>query len=133
MTTIKGHKICGGKGEGEAIMWQDRFAFHGDIDPITGKFAVGPLKGQTLSNKVFIFAAGRGSSQNARKTMEAKKGGFAPAAMICLVADPVTATGAIMAEIPFVDKLDRNPFDVIKEGDYVIVDADQGIVQVKKG
>jgi len=134
MITIKGHKISGGKGEGEVIMWQDRFAFHGDVNPATGKFVLAghPLLGQSIANKVFIFSAGRGSSQNARVTMEAKNAGNAPAAMICLVADPVTATGAIMAGIPFVDKLDKNPFDLIEPGDYVIVDADKGIVQVKK-
>ncbi len=32
-----------------------------------------------------------------------------------------------------VDKLEPDPFDVIKTGDLVEVDADQGIVKVKPG
>jgi hypothetical protein len=31
------------------------------------------------------------------------------------------------------DKLDRNPFDMIRTGDYVRVHSDQGSVQVKEG
>jgi predicted aconitase with swiveling domain len=130
---IKAHKICGGAGEGEAIVYKDRFTFHGDINPSTGEFTRGhELEGQSISNKVLIFTAGRGSSQGARKAMETKKAGNAPSAMICLQADPITVAGAIMAGIPMVDRLERNPFDMIETGDYIKVDATQGVVEVRK-
>jgi uncharacterized protein len=130
---VKAHKICGGLGEGEAIVYKNRFTFHGDINPLTGRFTRGhELEGQSISNKVLIFTAGRGSSQGARKAMETKKAGNAPAAMICLKADPITVAGAIMAGIPMVDKLERNPFDMIETGDYIKVDATQGVIEVRK-
>ena len=45
-------------------------------------------------------------------------------------ADPVVALGAIVSNIPMVDKLDSNPLELIKTGDYVKLDADRGIVKV---
>ena len=130
---IKGHKICGGAGEGVAIVYKNHFTFHGDINPLTGRFARGhELEGQSIYNKIIIFTTGRGSSQGARKAMETKKAGNAPSAMICIKADPITVAGAIMAGIPMVDRLDRNPFDMIETGDYIRVDATRGVVEVRK-
>jgi predicted aconitase with swiveling domain len=133
MDIINGHKICGGAGEGEAIVYKNQFTFHGDIDPLTGRFARGhELEGQSISNKVLIFTTGSGSSQGARKAMETKKAGNAPSAMICIEADPITAAGVIMAGIPMVDRLNRNPFEMIETGDYIRVDATRGIVEISK-
>jgi hypothetical protein len=60
----------------------------------------------------------------------AKKEGNNPAAVICLQAEAILAGAAITAGIPMVDKLDRNPLEVIKTGDYVKVDATAGIVEI---
>ncbi len=133
MDIIKAHKLCGGTGEGEAIVYKNRFTFHGDVNPLTGKFTKGhELEGQSISKKVLVFTAGRGSSQGARKAMETKKAGNAPSAMICLKGDPITVAGAIMAGIPMVDRLDGDPFDMIETGDFVRVDATQGVVEIRK-
>lgn len=41
---------------------------------------------------------------------------------------------AITHDIPMVHKLDQNPLEVIKTGDYIKMDATEGIVEViKKG
>ena len=56
--------------------------------------------------------------------------GNVPAAMICVQAEPVVAAAAITANIPMVDKLSKNPLEVIKTGDYVKVDATNGIVEI---
>ena len=57
------------------------------------------------------------------------KAGNNPAAIICLKAEAILASAAIMAGIPMVDKLDKNPLESIKSGDYVEVDATAGIVE----
>ena len=133
MELIKGHKICKGKGEGEAIVYKGAFAFFGSFDPSTGRFTKShELVGKSLANKVFLFTTGRGSSQVARTAMEAKRAGNAPSAMICLETDSVMAAAAIMAGIPMVDKLEKDPFALIETGDFVKVDATQGIVEVRK-
>jgi predicted aconitase with swiveling domain len=61
---------------------------------------------------------------------EAKKGGMAPAAMICQECEPIIALGAIMADIPMVDRLDKDPLVTIKTGDWVRVDGDSGTVEI---
>ena len=60
----------------------------------------------------------------------AMKEGNNPAAVICLKAEAILASAAITAGIPMVDKLDQNPLEVIKTGDYVKVDATAGIVEI---
>jgi len=133
MERLKGHKVSEGKGEGEAIVYKGPFTFFGDLDPLTGKFIENhELRGMHLANKVFIFTRGRGSSQTARAAYEAKQAGNTPAAMICLEVDTVMAAAALLAGIPFMDRLDKNPFDLIETGDYVKVNATQGVVEIRK-
>lgn len=53
--------------------------------------------------------------------------GHAPAAIINTSAEPIVATGAIIAEIPMVDGVDTN---LLRTGDDIAVDADGGKVEV---
>jgi len=53
-----------------------------------------------------------------------------PTAIVCVEAESIIASIAITSNIPMVDKLDKNPLDVIKSGDYVKVDATAGIVEI---
>jgi hypothetical protein len=47
-------------------------------------------------------------------------------------AEPIIAVGAAMGNIPLVDRLDKNPLEVIATGDHVKIDGDQGIVEITK-
>jgi hypothetical protein len=40
------------------------------------------------------------------------------------------ALGAIVSDIPMMDRLARNPLELIKTGDLVEVDADNGVVRL---
>jgi predicted aconitase with swiveling domain len=42
------------------------------------------------------------------------------------------ALGAVVMRVPSVTDLDRDPLDVIETGDWVVVDGDKGLVEVKK-
>jgi len=53
-----------------------------------------------------------------------------PKAIVCIEAEPVLAAAAMVANMPMVDRLDKNPLEVIKTGDWVKVDGDNGIVEV---
>jgi predicted aconitase with swiveling domain len=70
--------------------------------------------------------------------LETVRCGNAPAAVINVETEPVIGAGFIMADliynkkVPVVDHLDCNPWDVIKTGDYVWVDGDNGIVRVTR-
>jgi hypothetical protein len=44
----------------------------------------------------------------------------------------MVALGAVVMRVPSVTDLDRDPLDVIETGDWVVVDGDRGIVEVRK-
>lgn len=131
---LKGRKIIGGVGEGEAIVTRQPISFLGGVNPDKGIVVEKghELEGQSITNKVFIFPHGKGSTAGPYIIYAMAKRKTAPAAMINLVAEPIIAVGAAMANIPMVDKLDQNPLEVISSGDLVRVDGDQGIVEVIK-
>ena len=131
---IKAHTICKGVAEGEAIVYKGAFSFLGDLDPTSGKIAPAghPLEGQSIANKVLVFTSGKGSSGGPRFAWTAKRNGVAPCAIICLESEPVLSCGVIAAKIPTVDNPERDPFTLIETGDYVKVDASNGIVEVTK-
>jgi len=129
---LKGHTVSPGKAEGEAVVLRVPFSFLGELDPATGKIA-SPLNeqfGQDLRGKVLVTPTGKGSSMGPVISWYAMKAGNNPAAVICLQAEAILASATITAGIPMVDKLDKNPLEVIKSGDYVKVDATAGIVEI---
>jgi predicted aconitase with swiveling domain len=129
---IKAHTVSAGRAEGEAVVYNGPFSFLGDLDPATGTIPVPrhPLQGKSLANKVFVFTRGKGSSGGDAAAWVARKNGNAPAAMICLESEPVLSGAAIVTEIPLVDRPERNVFDLIKTGDFVRVDATNGIIEI---
>ena len=129
---LKGHTINPGRAEGEAIVTRMAFSFLGELDPSTGKVVspVSDIAGESIKGKVFVIPTGKGSSAGPTIAWLAKDANNAPAAMICVEAEPIIGLAAITADIPMVDKLDHNPLDVIKTGDYVKVNATEGIVEV---
>ena len=62
----------------------------------------------------------------------ARLAGFAPKAMLFTEMSSKIAVTAIVTHAPSVTDFDRNPLDVIETGDWVKVDADNGIVEVTK-
>ena len=61
-----------------------------------------------------------------------KKNGVAPAAIINLETEPIVAVGAIISEIPLVDMLERNPYEVLNNGDLVLVNGSRGYIELIK-
>ena len=131
---IKAHPVCQGKAEGEAVVYKGAFSFLGDLDPLTGKVPVPghELQDKSLAGKVFVFTTGKGSSGGPRFAWEAKRNGNAPVAIICLESEPVLSCGVIAADIPTVDQPEKDPFEFIKTGDHVTVDAIEGRIGIAK-
>jgi predicted aconitase with swiveling domain len=129
---LKVHTINPGQAEGEAIVTSIPFSFLGELDPATGTVPSPSheLFGQSLAGKIFIFPTGKGSSTGPMIAWYAMIAGNLPGAMICVQAEPVVASAAITANIPMVDRLNKNPLEVIKTGDHVKVDATNGIVEI---
>jgi predicted aconitase with swiveling domain len=60
------------------------------------------------------------------------KKGTAPLAIINVETEGIIAAGCILAEIPLIDMLDKNPINAIENGDFVQVDGKKGKVIIKK-
>jgi hypothetical protein len=88
--------------------------------------------GKSFSNKVLIFPTGKGGIFSSNIMMDIAAAGAAPKAFVNVKTHPVWALLSIVLNIPIVDRLDKNPCEVIKTGDWVKVDAEKGIVEVIK-
>ena len=127
MEQLKGRIIYKGKAEGEALVTTQPISFYGGVDPNTGVVTEKghELQGQSVKGKILVFPQGKGSTVGSYTLYRLKKNGAAPAAMINKETETIVAVGAIISEIPFVDKVDINK---IKTGDKVKVE--NGIISL---
>ncbi len=127
---MKGRKIKGGKAEGEALVSAQGISFFGGVDPANGKVTEKghPLEGQSITDKILVFPQGKGSTVGSYALYRMKKQGTAPKAIINSECETIVAVGAIISEIPCVDKVDISK---IKNGDKVNVDAEKATVTIK--
>ncbi|WP_394296224.1 DUF126 domain-containing protein [Methanolobus tindarius] len=131
---IKCRTISRGVAEGEVLLTNDAISFLGNVDPETGEIveAQHELYGQSIAGKVLVFPHGKGSTVGSYVIYQLFKNGVAPAAMINLESEPIVAVGAIISEVPLVDRLEKDPYEVLKNGDRVIVNSTEAFVELKK-
>jgi len=130
---IKGRAISNGISQGEALVSREGISFLGEVDMKTGVVTnpKHPLFNKSIANKILVFPRGRGSTVGSYALYQLKKNGKAPKAIINEEAEVIVAVGAIISEIPMVDKLERNAFRLIKDGSKVVVDGNKGFVVIK--
>jgi uncharacterized protein len=123
-----GRKICKGIAEGEALVTTEGISFFGGVDTETGKVAEKghPLEGQTITGKILVFPQGKGSTVGSYALYRMKKQGTAPLALVNKECETIVAVGAIISEIPCVDKIDISQ---IKTGQKLKIDGEKGIVE----
>ena len=126
---LKGRKIFKGTAKAEALVSTEGISFYGGVDPDTGLVVEKdhPLEGKSISGKILVFPQGKGSTVGSYTMYRLKKNGKAPAAIINKECDPIIAVGAIISEIPTVDKID---IAKIRDGSIVEIDAEKGVVMV---
>jgi len=127
---LQGRKVANGKAEGEAMVSSDGISFYGGVEPETGKVVEKghPLEGKSVTGNVLVFPTGKGSTVGSYVLYDMKKRGTAPAAIINKEIETIIAVGAIISEIPCVDKIE---IEKIKDGAHVEVDADNATVQLE--
>lgn len=123
MEQLKGRIIYKGQAEAKALVTSMPISFYGGVDPNTGIVIEKghELNGISIKDKVLVFPQGKGSTVGSYTLYRLKKNGVAPAAMINKETETIVAVGAIISEIPFVDKIDISK---IKTGDKVTVKDD---------
>lgn len=130
--TIKCKKISKGHAKGEVLITKDPLSFLGGVDPHTGT-VIDPdheLYGQKINDKILIIPGGKGSTVGSYVLFQMAKNNTAPKAIVSIKAEPIIATGAIMANIPMVHKPESSLWDIMKNGDIIEVDADKEIIKL---
>ncbi|KXB01127.1 hypothetical protein AKJ41_02665 [candidate division MSBL1 archaeon SCGC-AAA259O05] len=118
-----GKAVWEGEAEGKALVSEDPISFLGGVDSETGEIVESghQLEGKSLKNRVLIFPHGKGSTVGSYVIYQLALNEVAPAAMINQISEPIVAVGAIIAEIPLVHKLNRNPIKNIENGNRISV------------
>lgn len=126
---LRGRIISKGATEGKALATSQPISFYGGVDPDTSEIIEKghELQGRRIKDRILVFPNGKGSTVGSYTLYRMKKNGSAPAAIINRICETVVAVGAIISEIPCVDKID---ISMIKTGDTVYVD--DGMVTIKE-
>jgi predicted aconitase with swiveling domain len=131
---IRCRGLVKGKAEGDALVADAALSFWGEVDPVNGRIiAVGhPLEGELLRGKVLVIRSTKGSSGTPFVIGLAHAEGNAPVAFVNTQIDGLAVLGCVVNQIPMVADLDQDPFELIKTGDRVLVDADNGRIVVQR-
>jgi len=127
---MRGRMISPGKAKGKAIVSSEPIGFYGGIDAKTGIVIEKghPLEGKCVADKILVFPCGKGSTVGSYVIYGLKKNGVAPAGIVNKETETIVATGVILAGIPCVDQIDIGD---IKDGSTILLDADNGTVEIK--
>ena len=137
MTTkiiLKANRKFGPELEGEALVSREPIHFTLDVASETGIImgAKHDLYGKSITDKILVMPSAKGGVQSAMSIAELLKNGFGPKALLYDRTNPIMVQGAIMTNIPIMDCFDQNPVEVIKSGDWVRIEPEQGIVEVER-
>ena len=132
MKLLNAHIVSRGRAQGEALVSLKPISFLGSVDPKTGIVTEKghDLEGISIKGKVLVFPGGKGSTVGSYVIYQLKKNGVSPCAMINTRSEPIVAIGAIISNIPLVDRIEKDPLTVIKTGDKVLVDAIVGSIEI---
>jgi hypothetical protein len=131
---LHGRKVVGGCAEGEALVTNETISGWGGIDPATGVIIERrhELRGRSFKDKILVFPGAKGSSGWSAFFHAARLAGAAPKGMLFNKLTTKVALGAVVTHAPAMTALDRDPLEVIASGDWVKIDADNGVVEVTK-
>ena len=120
---LKGRIISRGVAEAEALTTTQPISFYGGVDPETSEILEKghELQGKRIKGKILVFPIGKGSTVGSYTLYRLKKGGFSPAGIINSECETIVAVGAIISEIPCVDKIDISK---IMTGDNIRIEDD---------
>lgn len=123
---LQGRSIAKGTGTGPLLITDTPISFLGGVDSKTGIVIdeSHPLFGKSVAGKVLVFPYGKGSTVGSYVLYALAKNHAAPAAIINTECETIIATGAIIAEIPTVDRLNG----VLPTDGVVTVDGTSGTV-----
>ena len=121
---LRGRAISPGRSEGVAIVYPEPFSFLGGVDGSTGDFNV---RDGNITGKVFVFPNGKGSTVGSYVVYDLMVHGHAPCGLVNRSAETIVTTGAVISNVPMVDQIDT---DLIRDGDFLVVDGSAGTLEI---
>lgn len=127
---IKGRTEWPGIVEAEALVSPMPLQGFTNVDPDHGYTTERnhPLFRVSYEGKVLVFPSQRGSGGFLRYGM----GHHKPAAFIHTVASPINVLCYLQAHVPAMTDFEMDPMDYIETGDMVLVNADEGYIEITK-
>ena len=122
---LEGRSISIGKAEGTVLKLNEPFSFLGGVDGSTGDLRVGNK--ENMAGKILVFPIGKGSTVGSFTMYDLKVHEKQPAAVVNRTAETIVTTGAVISSIPMIDHID---VDLIRNGDFMIVDATYGTAEL---
>jgi len=121
---MNGRIVKSGKASGEAMVANEAMGWYACVEPETGKVIDKghAFEGLNVAGKVVVFTTGKGSTVGSYTMYGLKRNGKAPAAIVCEESEPIAAVGAIISDIPMVDRIDISK---IRNGQRVTVNGDR--------
>ncbi len=101
---IKLRGLVEGEASGPLLVYPHPLSFYGEVDPKTGRLP----DGRSMSGRVLVIPATRGSTVGSYVIYAMKEYGTAPAAIVAVEAEPILVAGAVMAGIPLAHRLPRD-------------------------
>ncbi|MEM3506705.1 MAG: DUF126 domain-containing protein [Candidatus Bathyarchaeia archaeon] len=131
---IKGKSAVKGLVEGEALVSKSRISFTGGMDPETGVVIEKghELEGKKVTGKILIFPSGKGSVGASTALYLMNKRGTLPKAIVNVELDPPLVFGALIIKLPLIYDVPKDIFEKINSGDYIKVNANEGIIELVK-
>ncbi len=131
---FKCHKIWGGSAKGEVLISNEAICFY-LIDPKTGVISERghELEGWSIAGKILILPSGKGSSVvNDEGLFTLQQNNAGPKCIIVKHPDTILVAGAIIMDYPIFDRVEKNFYKIVTNGDSFAVDADREVIQLFK-
>ena len=122
--------------EGEALVSRHGFSARYDVDRDRGVFSreSHDLYGHSLVGKVLVCATAKGGIATSWMLLAMAQRRLAPLAILFQTTNPVMAQGAVLAGISMLHRLQPDPLETLRTGDWVRVDPRNGTVAlVRRG
>jgi len=118
--------------EGEALVTADLIAFWGGTDWETGDIVeVGhEARGKNVKGKILVFPTGKGGAGDTFGYYYLARSGKAPKALICNRAQNTTIAGALLVDTPMIYGFKEDVVKIIKSGDRIRVNSDDGEIEI---
>jgi hypothetical protein len=128
---IHGRCVVPGVIKGEALVTRHTISGWGGVNPMKGTVIESrhELNGTSFAGKILVFPGAKGSSGWSSIFHMTRLAGTAPLALLFNVTTTKAALGAVVLRVPSMTDFDRDPLNLVENGDWLRVDATQGRVE----